>query len=582
MKPIFHGKANQGGVYKITNLKNGRIYIGSTTRFKGRYSDHFNGLENKRHANLFLQHDYTKSGSEHFLFEVIEVVEDKEQRIKREQHFIDQFYDSQKQCYNLRKDAADSRSGTKNVLQANPLTDKRCKSPSPEIKEKRIRKLKEAYQEFPELREQCSIRAKRIRWGGYSANVTVMNKTTGEIVTINGSIREFCEKQSLSYKAFHQLVRGKIKSSGGWYLGTALPEYAERKGEKRKPLSKEHREKISGGKFVGIELIHKEKGKLIVEANIKEQCRELKLPYTTFLKVLKGTCGSVHGWGLTNPWAFYPSPDVQDQNTMTTETLDVVIPCPMKKLTINDLVIPDSLVLDYVDLAEIEEHEPRTEHRKTMEEVRATGKTYVLFYSDEVESKLELIKSMVEVRASSARLNKLNARDLIVDCTISKQEEKNFFNQHHVSGFTNSAKCFGLRNQESNELVCLVSLRRPIQHKGKIEIARFATRMNTLVRGGFSKLLKSAIIPWCKDNCFASIISYAELRFGEGGVYKTCGFRVIKDNTGENYWYTDGEERMHRFKFRAQPGKSENEVAKEHGVYRVYGCGNRLYELSDI
>jgi len=36
--------------------------------------------------------------------------------------------------------------------------------------------------------------------------------------------------------------------------------------------------------------------------------------------------------------------------------------------------------------------------------------------------------------------------------------------------------------------------------------------------------------------------------------------------------------RYDRFRFRAQSGKSEKEVAQENKVYRIYGCGNYLYE----
>jgi hypothetical protein len=62
-------------------------------------------------------------------------------------------------------------------------------------------------------------------------------------------------------------------------------------------------------------------------------------------------------------------------------------------------------------------------------------------------------------------------------------------------------------------------------------------------------------------------------------VYEATGFKLVKENTGINYWYTDGTVRYNRFKFRAQPGKTEREVAEENSVYRVYGCGNSLYEL---
>jgi hypothetical protein len=92
------------------------------------------------------------------------------------------------------------------------------------------------------------------------------------------------------------MVRGKIKSSQGYYLGLIEPEYFVRKGEKRKPLSLEHRDKIAKGKFIGRKLVNDNGEILVVENNVKEQCRKLNLHYTTFLKVLNGKCKSIGGW----------------------------------------------------------------------------------------------------------------------------------------------------------------------------------------------------------------------------------------------------------------------------------------------
>ena len=43
--------------------------------------------------------------------------------------------------------------------------------------------------------------------------------------------------------------------------------------------------------------------------------------------------------------------------------------------------------------------------------------------------------------------------------------------------------------------------------------------------------------------------------------------------------YSDGEKRYFRTKFKAQNGKTENEIALENRVFRVYGCGSNIYEL---
>ena len=78
-------------------------------------------------------------------------------------------------------------------------------------------------------------------------------------------------------------------------------------------------------------------------------------------------------------------------------------------------------------------------------------------------------------------------------------------------------------------------------------------------------------------NKYDKILTYADLRFGNGNVYSKNGFSFVKQ-TSIDYWYTDGKVRHFRFKYRAQPGKPEKQVAEENGVWKVFGCGSNLYE----
>jgi group I intron endonuclease len=208
--------SNDGGVYKISNVSNDRVYIGSTFRFKTRWNLHRNDLLVNRHLNTFLQNDFNKCGTDSFVFEILEIVNgDKVPRLSREQHHLDIHYDKQQQCYNLRPDARDGRGGNKNKFPPNRETDGRCRSPSPETLLKRGQAIREA-KSTPEQKEKARQNCLNGRWKNHSANVTVTNLVTKEIATITGSVREWCLLRNLSYKAFNQLLNGKIKSSGGW------------------------------------------------------------------------------------------------------------------------------------------------------------------------------------------------------------------------------------------------------------------------------------------------------------------------------------------------------------------------------
>ena len=45
-------------VYKIKNLKNGKVYIGQSVHYLRRVTEHLVSLRNNEHCNKFLQEDY--------------------------------------------------------------------------------------------------------------------------------------------------------------------------------------------------------------------------------------------------------------------------------------------------------------------------------------------------------------------------------------------------------------------------------------------------------------------------------------------------------------------------------------------
>jgi hypothetical protein len=60
------------GIYKITNLKNNKVYVGSAVNIKNRIKTHKSLLKNNKHFNNHLQSSYLKYGTDYFRYDIIE------------------------------------------------------------------------------------------------------------------------------------------------------------------------------------------------------------------------------------------------------------------------------------------------------------------------------------------------------------------------------------------------------------------------------------------------------------------------------------------------------------------------------
>ncbi|OPH61700.1 hypothetical protein BC351_00210 [Paenibacillus ferrarius] len=83
------------GIYKIENKQNGKVYIGSSKDIHVRWKSHIRELNKKEHHSSHLQHAWLKYREENFEFAIIEIIEDVNNLIDREQYY---FYLTK--CYN--------------------------------------------------------------------------------------------------------------------------------------------------------------------------------------------------------------------------------------------------------------------------------------------------------------------------------------------------------------------------------------------------------------------------------------------------------------------------------------------------
>jgi len=80
--------AKKTGVYKIVNIVNNKVYVGSSCDINRRWKEHIFRLKKNKHHSVKLQNSFNKYGVDVFIFEVIEECE-KNQLIIKEQYWID-------------------------------------------------------------------------------------------------------------------------------------------------------------------------------------------------------------------------------------------------------------------------------------------------------------------------------------------------------------------------------------------------------------------------------------------------------------------------------------------------------------
>lgn len=78
------------GVYTITHVDSGKVYVGSSKCIIKRKSRHLTLLKNNQHWNHYLQSAYNKHGAESFVFKTV-MAGPPEDRIFHEQRLMDQY-----------------------------------------------------------------------------------------------------------------------------------------------------------------------------------------------------------------------------------------------------------------------------------------------------------------------------------------------------------------------------------------------------------------------------------------------------------------------------------------------------------
>lgn len=257
-----------------------------------------------------------------------------------------------------------------------------------------------------------------------------------------------------------------------------------------------------------------------------------------------------------------------DRSIITPKELDIVI-------------LSKKIAIEYNGLAwhgEIRGKKTKWYHWEKMDQAKQKGYRLIQIFSDEWQFQQELVKSrLINVLGLST---KIPARK----CNIVEVDKKTadlFLTKNHIQGMCFFKTAIGL--EYNNTLVALMTFGKPrFNRHYDQELLRYACEQNFAVQGGASRLFKY----YLKKYQPRSVISYCDLRWNTGNLYKQLGFEHLK-NSDPNYWYVVDNKtesrvkyqkhKLHKILDRFDSSQTEWDNMAENGYDRVWDCGNGVW-----
>jgi predicted CopG family antitoxin len=205
-------------------------------------------------------------------------------------------------------------------------------------------------------------------------------------------------------------------------------------------------------------------------------------------------------------------------------------------------------------------------------------------FEDDWENKKDIVKSII-LNSIGLINNKIYARKCELKF-VNSTDSRKFLDENHIQGYSRCKYRVGLFH--NSELVSLMTFGyRKINNKKEFELIRFCNKINYNIIGSASKLFKYFIEN--NTEIFDRIVSYADISLFDGKIYKILGFEQIH-LTKPNYFWVVGNKKYHRFKFNKKklikdgfdPNKTEYEIMKDRGYYKIWSCGQIRFEFPMI
>jgi len=179
---------------------------------------------------------------------------------------------------------------------------------------------------------------------------------------------------------------------------------------------------------------------------------------------------------------------------------------------------------------------------------------------------------------------KIGARKCVIK-EVKADEARTFIDNNHLQGYRKAKHKIGLYYEE--ELVSIMTFGIPLYNKEcDIELYRFCSKLGFSIQGGASKLLSY----FKKNYIYNNLLSYANLRWSEGNVYKKLGFKFIENTPPNFFWFKVNEnilytrEKFQKHKLSNLLTEFDKDKTADLNMFlsnyrKIYDCGNKKYIL---
>lgn len=223
--------------------------------------------------------------------------------------------------------------------------------------------------------------------------------------------------------------------------------------------------------------------------------------------------------------------------------------------------------------------ENKEKHRRKTK--LAEEKGYILLHITDHEwtEKNGIVKDII---SSKLGMNdKIPARKCDIR-EVDNKMTKEFLVKNHIQGYATSKYNYGL--YFNDELVMIATFGKPRFNKNfDFELIRLSTKLGVSVIGGMSKLISAF-----RRRNSGSIVSYCDLRFGNGNSYIINGFKSHGESSLGYVWsksnivvsrYKTQKNTLKSWLPSFDSDRSESDNMFDAGYKRYWDCGQKLFHM---